>query len=122
MNPEVTNCPLTLIVQVAAVTMLGTAGDCDNGRHGPASAVLKLMPVMETCVLIGPLLGVRVIVGVFTVTVNAAVATSSVDPVTVTAYVPGRAVAAIVNPLAVNTPVEEIVQVVAEIMMGVDGD
>jgi len=50
----------------------------------------------------GPEFGVRTIVGALTVTVKAAVAISPVDPLTVTAYVPGRAVVAIVNPLADN--------------------
>jgi len=44
--------------------------------------------------------GVKTIDGALTVTVKAAVATSSVDPVTVIAYVPGVAIVATVNPLA----------------------
>jgi hypothetical protein len=53
-------------------------------------------------VLIGPEFGVRTMVGALTVTVKAAVATSPVDPVTDIAYVPGKAVVAIVNPLVTN--------------------
>jgi hypothetical protein len=66
------------------------------------SRALKPLPVTVTIVLIGPEFGVRTMVGALEVTVNAAVAISPVDPVTVTAYVPGVAVAATVNPLAVN--------------------
>jgi hypothetical protein len=52
--------------------------------HGPASPVLKPLPVMVTGVLNGPVLGVRVIVGDVDVMVNVAVAKSPVLPVTVT--------------------------------------
>ena len=63
---------------------------------------MKPLPVTATRVLIGPEFGVRTMVGALTVTVKAAVAISPVVPVTVTAYVPGVAVPATVNPLAVN--------------------
>jgi hypothetical protein len=52
--------------------------------HGPASAVLKPLPVIVTGVPLGPVLGVRVIVGDVDVMVNVAVAKSPVLPVTVT--------------------------------------
>jgi len=60
-------------------------------------------------------------VGPFTVTVKAAVATSRVDPFTVTAYVPGKAVVAIVNPLADSWPEELMVHDVDVMMTGAAG-
>ena len=71
--------------------------------------------------LIGPVFGVKVIDGPLTVTVKAAVAISPVDPLTVTAYTPGKAVAATVNPVPVNLPVESIAHVAEAIMIGAAG-
>jgi len=50
--------------------------------HAPALVGLKPLPVIDTAVLNGPELGLRIIVGVGFVTVNVAVAKSVVLPVT----------------------------------------
>ena len=66
--------------------------------HGPASAGLNPLPVTATIVPIGPILGVRIMTGVLTVTVKVAEAESPLLPVTVRVYVPGVAPALTVNP------------------------
>ena len=74
-------------------------GVCEK-VHEPASPVLNPLPVAETIVPFGPLVGVSTMKG--PVTIIFAEAESPVPPVTVRVYVPGVAVVAIVNPLPVN--------------------
>ena len=70
--------------------------------HGPTSAVLKPLPVIDTPVPAEPLLGVRVIVGVAEVTTKVAAATSPVLPLTAIVYVPGVAPRVTVKLVPVN--------------------
>jgi len=83
------------------VKRIGAAGDCRK-LQSPASAVLNPCPLTETAVPLGPVVGPRVIVGPWVVTVKAAVAKSPLLPVTVTMYNPGVAALATVKLLAVN--------------------
>ena len=68
-----TTCPVELIVQAgagdAAIILLGLLS---IDLHGPTSPVLKPLPETVTEVPTGPELGVSVIDGVGTVTVNVA--------------------------------------------------
>jgi hypothetical protein len=98
------NWPEELIVQAGVANSVGTVGDCISGRHVPASAVLKPLPVNVTPVPEGPPVGLRVIVGAFVVTVKVALAASPLLPVTVIVYTPGVAEVATVNALVTNWP------------------
>jgi hypothetical protein len=90
----------------AAANRIGVVGDC-RMLHVPGltpSAVLNPCPLIVTPVPLGPKVGLRVMIGTLVVTVKAAVAKSPVEPVTVTTYNPGAAVAETVKPLRVNCP------------------
>jgi hypothetical protein len=80
-NDGETNCPPEPILHETVLIML--LGLLTVGLHAPTSAVAKPLPVIVTEVPAGPVLGVRVNVGVEDGTVKVAVAKSPVDPVTV---------------------------------------
>jgi hypothetical protein len=102
-NVQVVNCPLE-IVQAGLVVR----PDGPLVKVPKVSPLLNPLPVTETTVPTGPDVGLKVMEGVETVTVKAAVAKSPVLPRTFTVYVLGVAVLATVKLVLDSWPLLEI--------------